>query len=392
MSTLATDLRRAPAAKPYAASDSSGGLPTRTDIEGWIEEIDVLSSSAAAYCAAANRIETGADTYVQAMSAPGGTAWEGDAADAAREASYADRGVVYRAADHMRNMAQLVNLGAQHLSQARDRVLDAIADAEGDAFKVGDALTVTDMRRYTTGETDVYLARKSRAEEHRAYIAMRAGVLASEDAEIGAKLKAGAAELEGMIPLSWRTSDDNRSDTIQMVDHEFAPGNEETGSGGASPSADDIRSVLEQLPEGSRRWIREVRSPEDLQALWTWMGQGGVENPARYGDPTKGIWKDLPDGSGIGQRFASKSTQGPSLDISLDSGEHWKIHINPEAGGAVPDALVEGPAGSTDQPDSAWGTPISPEELRRSGGELGILQDFVDAVRPPDPSDPRNMA
>lgn len=280
MSTLATDLRRAPAAKPYAASDSSGGLPTRTDIEGWIEEIDVLSSSAAAYCAAANRIETGADTYVQAMWAPGGTAWEGDAADAAREASYADRGVVYRAADHMRNMAQLVNLGAQHLSQARDRVLDAIADAEGDAFKVGDALTVTDMRRYTTGETDVYLARKSRAEEHRAYIAMRAGVLASEDAEIGAKLQAGAAELEGMIPLSWRTSDDNRSDTIQMVDHEFAPGNEESGSGGASPSADDIRSVLEQLPEGE--------SPLDQGSPVTRRSSGAVDmdGAGRCGKPS----------------------------------------------------------------------------------------------------------
>lgn len=280
----------------------------------------MLSSSAAAYCAAANRIETGADTYVQAMSAPGGTAWEGDAADAAREASYADRGVVYRAADHMRNMAQLVNLGAQHLSQARDRVLDAIADAEGDAFKVGDALTVTDMRRYTTGETDVYLARKSRAEEHRAYIAMRAGVLASEDAEIGAKLQAGAAELEGMIPLSWRTSDDNRSDTIQMVDHEFAPGNEETGSGGASPSADDIRSVLGQLPEGSRRWIREVRSPEDLQALWTWMGQGGVENPARYGVRPRASGRICPTAAGLvndslrsrrkGRRSTSVSTAG----------------------------------------------------------------------------------
>jgi hypothetical protein len=126
------------------------------------------------------------------------------AADTAQESGYADRGVVYRAADHIRAMAKLANLGAQNLSQARDRALDAISEAETDGFRVGNDLSVTDRRRYSSHDISLYLARKAKAEEHHGYIAMRAGTLASEDAEVGARLNAGAATLDAMIPQHWK--------------------------------------------------------------------------------------------------------------------------------------------------------------------------------------------
>jgi hypothetical protein len=66
------------------------------------------------------------------------------------------------------------------------------------------------------------------------------------------------------------------------------------------------------------------------------MEQNGIENPSRYGDPSKGIWMDLPDGSGVGQRSSAGSTKAPALDINLNGTEHWKVHINPQTGG-VPD-------------------------------------------------------
>ena len=102
---------------------------------------------------------------------------------------------------------------------------------------------------------------------------------------------------------------------------------------GSGPSAADIRAVLEKLPQGDRPWIREVRTPEDLQRLWKWMEQNGIENPSRYGDPSKGVWVDLPDGSGVGQRASAGSTKAPALDINLNGNEHWKVHINPKTGG-----------------------------------------------------------
>ncbi len=45
------------------------------------------------------------------------------------------------------------------------------------------------------------------------------------------------------------------------------------------PSADDIRKVLDKLPVGNSPDVREIRSPEDLQNLWRWAQQNGVEIP-----------------------------------------------------------------------------------------------------------------
>ena len=147
--------------------------------------------------------------------------------------------------------------------------------------------------------------------------------------------------------------------------------------------------VLEKLPQGDRPWIREVRTPEDLQRLWKWMEQNGIENPSRYGDPSKGVWKDLPDGTGVGQRSSAGSTKIPALDINLSGTDHWKVHINPRTGGfpeipaaprpsigaepgrgaapcAVPPAVVEPPAEPKAPP--ARGGPLG--ELPVGGGAL----------------------
>lgn len=204
MSATPSGMLRTPATTPGATTGPGVGLPTRSDIDGWTAAINDLSSSAAAYRASAQKLEYTADSHCQQLSAPGGSEWAGDAADAAQESAYAARGVIYQAADHMRDMAKVADLGAQNLSQARDTALEAIAEAESDEFRVGDDLSVTDTRRYTSRDTSLLMARKAKAEEHHSYIAMRAAALASEDAEVGAKLQAGAAALDGMIPQDWQ--------------------------------------------------------------------------------------------------------------------------------------------------------------------------------------------
>ena len=93
MSALA-ELLRTPASIPGPASSPGIGLPRRTEIVDWSEAIDDLSRAAAEYRAAADKLECVADRHVQQLTAPGGSVWEGDAADAAVESSYADRGVV----------------------------------------------------------------------------------------------------------------------------------------------------------------------------------------------------------------------------------------------------------------------------------------------------------
>ncbi|WNG88505.1 hypothetical protein C6A87_004485 [Mycobacterium sp. ITM-2016-00317] len=130
------------------ATAARPAMPSRSEIDGWVLAIDGLSASAEDFRAAANRLESSADSHVQQMLVPGGTAWEGDAADAAHESAYADRGVIYRAAGHLREMARVANSGAQDLNLLRDRALDAISEAEMDSFKVTDQLAVID-----TGDT-----------------------------------------------------------------------------------------------------------------------------------------------------------------------------------------------------------------------------------------------
>jgi hypothetical protein len=111
------------------------------------------------------------------------------------------------------------------------------------------------------------------------------------------------------------------------------------------PSADDIRRVLDKLPQGNQPWVREVRSPEDLQSLWNWMTQNGADNPNRYSDPAKGKWKDLPDGAGVGRREAAGSTKQPALDVRLPGQDGYvKVHVNPRGG--APDIPAPASPGS----------------------------------------------
>ena len=345
MSGVAAGLLRTPAARPGAASGPGLGLPTRSDVEGWTDAISDLSSSATAYRAAAERVESAADAHVQQMSAPGGTVWQGDAADAARESGYADRGIVYRAADHMRDLAKIANLGAQNLSQARERALDAIQEAEGDDFAVGNDLAVTDMRRYTSREMTLYAARQARAEEHHRYIAMRAGVLASEDAEVGSKLQAGATALNGMIPLHWG-SKQPPAQPVSGGDGDIQPYDND---GDAPYTGREIAKELEQLRDGTTRGIKEVETEGEIFDLWEKYSKGGVPVPIPK-DKLDEIYDmvELPDGTTISVR--ESSNHGPTLDVGYPPGVQGpkKVHFPeappppmpptppPPAGGEVP--------------------------------------------------------
>jgi hypothetical protein len=174
VSATSAGLFRKPATTPGATCSPCTDLPSRSEIDGWADAVDALSTAAEGYGAAADKIEVAADAHLQQLSTPGGTDWEGDAADSAQETGYADRGVVYGAADLMRRMKKVANVGAGNIRQARDVALDAINEAENDDFRVDDDLSVTDTRQYTAQQMGEYESRKAKAEAHHGYIAMRA--------------------------------------------------------------------------------------------------------------------------------------------------------------------------------------------------------------------------
>jgi len=73
---------------------------------------------------------------------------------------------------------------------------------------------------------------------------------------------------------------------------------------------------------------------QDLDNLWNWLKQNGVERPGNYGNKP-GEMVALPDGTIVGRREAAVSTEQPALDVRVPGGKdgYIKVHINPSEGG-----------------------------------------------------------
>ena len=293
--------------------------------------------------------------------------WEGRAYEAAHERTYRDNARVGIAAADLRDGAKVARQGASDVTMAQHRLCEAVNKAQDAGFNVGDDYTVTS--RETVGTTAQFVQRKAQAESLAEDIRWRAAALVDTDQHVAARVTQ-AVERLGDLAFEEHNGSQNAApepehNGVQLVDfvtpkespipEPGVPG--DPGGAGRGPSAADIRAVLEKLPQGDRPWIREVRTPEDLQKLWKWMEQNGIENPRRYGDPSKGVWMDLPDGSGVGQRSSAGSTKAPALDINLNGSDHWKVHIHPKTGG-IPDipAAPRAPIGAEPGRGAAPGT------------------------------------
>ena len=122
-----------------AASD---GALTRSDIEAW--DTTHLETAATHWRSTAAHWESHFETIHNGMLRPGGTTWEGTAADAAAERSWADLVKVRGAGDALYAAAGHATTGAGDIAWAKRQVLDAIAEAEEAGFTVGQDFTVTD--------------------------------------------------------------------------------------------------------------------------------------------------------------------------------------------------------------------------------------------------------
>ena len=290
-------------------------------------------------------------------------------------ADYWDSVIVGNAADDLHDGAKSARHAASDVTAAQDRLRESVTKARDAGFDVGDDCTVTS--RETGGLPAQQAQRQAQAESLAEDIRWRATALVDTEQHAGTRVTHAIGHLDNLTfdehdrPGTPATGNPERNG-VQLVDF-FGPKQspipdpglpDDPVSRGGGPSAAGIRSVLEKLPQGDRPWIREVRSPEDLQRLWKWMEQNGIEDPSRYGDPSKGVWKNLPDGS-VGQRSSAGSTKAPALDINLNGGDHWKVHINPGTGGipeipAAPRPSIEAAPGRGAAPGAVPPTVIEP--------------------------------
>ncbi|WP_231996800.1 hypothetical protein [Mycobacterium scrofulaceum] len=227
---------------------------------------------------------------------------------------------------------------------------------------MGEDLSVTD--RMGRGSAAQRAARQAAARAFAGEIRQSAAQLVGLDQQVASKITAAVAGIRDTFPQpsASTASPPARNGHIYAVDRVYKQdgGNGEPNPGSADdPSGDDIRRVLDKLPVGNQPFVREVRSAEDLQSLWNWAKQHGVEIPNGYGDASKGTRYRLPDGTTIGRRWTAESNGKAALDIDIrDQGGYTKVHINPRGG--VPE--IPAPAAPRPAGPSAVGEPaVTPQ-------------------------------
>jgi hypothetical protein len=297
--------------------------------------------------------------------------WQGEAADALRSATHADLKTTGAAVDQLQAAARVARSGASDLYAARSRVRYAVLDARAAGFEVGEDFSVTD--RMTGGSTVGRAARQAEAQAFAGDIRQRAAQLVGLDQQVADKIAAAVAGIRDTFPQP--APPPALKGHIQAVDHTWK---QDGGNGQANPgppggpSGDDIRRVLDKLPVGDRPDVREVCSAQDLENLWKWAKQHGVEMPNGYGDPSKGTRYQLPDGTTVGQRWTAESSGKPVLDINIpDQGGYTKVHINPR--GRVPG--IPAPAAPWPAGPSAAGEPaVTPQAPPPTKAAPGAVQ------------------
>jgi hypothetical protein len=307
------------------------GLPTLRQIYGW--DVDHLSEAADHWDSTANRWD---DVYGQVWQQSLGMDWEGRARDALVERSTADKAMVARKSDRLRQAAQIAREGAGDISRVQRSVVYKVDDARQAGFVVGEDLSVLDTQ--TSSNAAELAARRAQAQVFSADISSRAAQLVATDSEVGARLTATAGDV-GSLTFDEKPIADPRNQTIQLVDWKQAP----TPTPSPGHTGQDVRDAIKGLPKGTAPFIDEIRSEQDLRKLWNWATEGATQ---RTGSGYPGVERQLQDGTIIGMRESGE--HGPTMDIRSPNKDYEKIHVNSDRGGVpnIPRAEPSAPEGA----------------------------------------------
>jgi hypothetical protein len=164
------------------------GAPSLSEIQAW--DVVHLENAATDWTNTAQHWEASFSSIHRASVSPGGTVWEGVAAEAAQERAFADLVKVRGLADELHESAAIARRGAETLRSAKQSVLDAVRNASASGYVVGEDLSVTPSRGGA--------AAQAQAQVYAARIQERAIQLAAHDQEIAAKITAATSPLHSV--------------------------------------------------------------------------------------------------------------------------------------------------------------------------------------------------
>ncbi|BBY64289.1 hypothetical protein MHEL_25320 [Mycolicibacterium helvum] len=199
----------------------SGPIPSLSQVRAW--DTAHLSEAAAHWTDTATTWEY-VFTYVPSlMASPGGTPWEGVAAEAAQGRAYSDRLKVPSAADQLHDAASLARRGADQIRYAKQRVLDAVRRGEQAGFTVGEYFSVTSRR---TGTPAHVAASRAQAEALATDIGARLGELIAADCKTSAEIACATAGVGDVTFNDARKRVDEGA--VRFVDFKQAPTDDTT--------------------------------------------------------------------------------------------------------------------------------------------------------------------
>jgi hypothetical protein len=201
---------------------ASNPIPSLTQVRAW--DTGHLTEAAGRWTDAATMWEDAFTHMSSQIASPGGTRWEGVGAEAAQERAYSDRLKVTGLADQLHDAASLARRGADQISYAKDRVLDAVRRAEQAGFTVGQDFSVTSRDSGTSAQLAA-----SQAEALAADIRARLGELIVVDQMTSAEIASATAGV-GDVKFHDVEKRADDEDTIKLVDFKQGPADD-----GATP-------------------------------------------------------------------------------------------------------------------------------------------------------------
>jgi hypothetical protein len=202
------------------------GAPRLLEVQAW--DVAHLEKAAKDWNATAEHWESSFISIHRASVSPGGTVWEGAAAEAAQDRAFADLVKVRGLADVLHESAAIADRGAQTLESAKQSVLDAVEDANAAGYLVGEDLSVTSPRGG--------VAAQAQAQAYATQIQERAIRLAVHDQEIAAKITTATAPLNGVTFSEQKAPQPIRELGAGFkLDHEYDPYTDQPGHGPFEP-------------------------------------------------------------------------------------------------------------------------------------------------------------
>lgn len=165
---------------------AGSGIPSLSEILFW--DTQHLYQAATDWTGTARHWEDTFTRVHRGTLSPGGTTWDGAAAEAAQERTFSDLVKVRGLADVLSDAATIARRGADQLDYLKRHAIEAIHEAQEQGFTVNEDLTVTDTSQHSG-------FRVAAAQQFATAIADRATVLSTADKDIAAKISAATTEL-----------------------------------------------------------------------------------------------------------------------------------------------------------------------------------------------------